>query len=485
MAAIDDGESWWRGAVMGRRRGAFCGGLRVLLVVALAACTAKPYVNESLGRWSPEHAQQLGQRIAGDRSPELLVMLAFSGGGARAAAMAYGVMQELADTTVATAAGERRLLDEVDIISSVSGGSFVSAYYGLFGDRLFEEFEARFLSRNFEGELVRGLLTPPNWRHLGSPYYGRSNMAAALYDETIFDHATFADLRRPDAPLVIINSTDIGTGVRFGFTVSQFDLICTDLDRMPVSVAVAASSAVPGIATPVAIRNHAGSCGYQLPVWLMRRSDDGGTSIRNVEADTMLQYLDVNERPWLHLVDGGIADNLGLRPLYTLFSLGADPAHPFQSFRHGAVRHILIIAVNASRHYERPWSRKQQVPGATKVLTAVSSIQMGRYNSDTIRVVRDSYANWVDSTSVPGREVSFEFVEVGLRAVPDEAERAYLNGISTSLSLGAEEVGRLVAAARSVLRSDQGYRRFVAANDGVIAPEAAAGAGEGSEAQRR
>jgi hypothetical protein len=64
-------------------------------------------------------------------------MVAFSGGGTRAASLAYGVLQELADTEMMTAEGPRSLLNEIDMISSVSGGSFTSAYYGLYGDRLF------------------------------------------------------------------------------------------------------------------------------------------------------------------------------------------------------------------------------------------------------------------------------------------------------------------------------------------------------------
>jgi NTE family protein len=62
-----------------------------------------------------------------------LLILAFSGGGTRAAAFAYGVLEELAATPVVLGGRPRRLLDEVDLISAVSGGSFTAAYYGLYG----------------------------------------------------------------------------------------------------------------------------------------------------------------------------------------------------------------------------------------------------------------------------------------------------------------------------------------------------------------
>ena len=82
---------------------------------------------------------------AGQNSDHLFVVLAFSGGGTRAAALSYGVLRQLRDVRfhvdatgapVACApagspkckAMERTLLDEVDVISSVSGGSFTAAY---------------------------------------------------------------------------------------------------------------------------------------------------------------------------------------------------------------------------------------------------------------------------------------------------------------------------------------------------------------------
>jgi NTE family protein len=69
-------------------------------------------------------------------SDELLLYLTFSGGGTRAAAFSYGVLEELRTTEVTIGEKKRRPLDEVDAISAVSGGSFTAGYYGLFGERI-------------------------------------------------------------------------------------------------------------------------------------------------------------------------------------------------------------------------------------------------------------------------------------------------------------------------------------------------------------
>ena len=62
------------------------------------------------------------------KAEDMIFILAFSGGGTRAAAMAYGVLQELRDTPIVIDGQHERLLDRVTHVSSVSGGSFTAAY---------------------------------------------------------------------------------------------------------------------------------------------------------------------------------------------------------------------------------------------------------------------------------------------------------------------------------------------------------------------
>jgi hypothetical protein len=111
---------------------------------------------------------------------------------------------------------------EVDVITGVSGGSFTTLAHGLYGEKLFADYEQRFLKRNVQGELISRLLNPTYWGALGSPGWGRSELAAQLYDEILFNGATFADLDRGDGPLVLASATDISTGARFVFNQNHF-----------------------------------------------------------------------------------------------------------------------------------------------------------------------------------------------------------------------------------------------------------------------
>src|SRR5262249_18312211 len=158
----------------------------------------------------------------------------------------------------------RRMLDEVDIVTSVSGGSFTALAYALYGDRLFSEYESRFLKRNVQGELIARAINPFDWPKLFSPGYGRSELAAAYYDDILFDGATFGDLVARPTPVAMPSATDLVTGDRFPFEQDNFNLICSNLTAVRLSRAAAAPSAVPVVLSPVTFNNYGGHCGFEF-----------------------------------------------------------------------------------------------------------------------------------------------------------------------------------------------------------------------------
>lgn len=226
--------------------------LTSLLVPVLAlGCTTYFPTNDPLDAIDRSEGYRARRRWAPERSNELLVIVAFSGGGTRAASFAYGVLEELAATPIQIEGRDVALLDEVDHITGVSGGSFPAAYFGLHGRRIFDDFEDRFLRRDVQGDLITQLVWPWNWALLFSPYFERSDLIARHYDRILFDGATFGHMDEGGGPLIQINATDLATGAPFSFIQDQFDYLCSDLDGFPISRAVAASSAVPGPMSPL------------------------------------------------------------------------------------------------------------------------------------------------------------------------------------------------------------------------------------------
>jgi NTE family protein len=103
---------------------------------------------------------------------DMLVLVAMSGGGKRSAAFAYGALKGMRDVSVPTPSGNRPLLDEVDGISGVSGGSFTAAYYGLYRDKMFGQYEKDFLYSDTNSYIYGIYLLPWNWGWIADPTVG-------------------------------------------------------------------------------------------------------------------------------------------------------------------------------------------------------------------------------------------------------------------------------------------------------------------------
>ncbi len=393
----------------------------------------------------------------GRNSGDISLFLAFSGGGTRAAALAYGVLEELRGTRVMIDGHPQRLLDEVDTISSVSGGSFTSAYYGLYGDRIFEDFEDIFLKRDVQGLLVRGLFSPSRW----FSRTGRTDMAVEFYEESVFHGATFADMKRSGGPLILINASDLGYGVRFSFIQEYFNLLCSDIASFPVARAVTASSAVPVLFYPVVVKNYQ-HCKSKKPDWMAaaeRRAENDQELSLIVEG--IQSYYNKDRRKYAHFVDGGITDNLGLRAFYDIIEL-AGGAQAFQkSFDRKPPRSLVIISVDASVNPEPEMDGSNNLPSMEETINAVTDAQIRRYSAATLELMDQSVRRWAQELSTPNRSVTPYFIRVGLKDAQTPEERQYFDRIPTGLSLSDEQVDRLIAAGKTLLRQNQDYQRLL------------------------
>src|SRR5216110_2142321 len=191
--------------------------LMLALLLLLGGCATRP-INPPITQADPSTGYRFEVRQAEVKNKDNLVVLAFSGGGTRAAAFSYGVLEFLRRTQIVGPKGNTgSLLDEVHVITGVSGGSFTALAYGLYGDNLFDDYEQRFLKRNVQGEIIARALNPINWGDLSSTAWGRSELAAQLYDEILFNGATYGDLDRGDGPYILASATDISSGGRVVF----------------------------------------------------------------------------------------------------------------------------------------------------------------------------------------------------------------------------------------------------------------------------
>jgi NTE family protein len=455
----------------------------VFVFIGLTACTAHyPRSNPVSSIKSLENFS-LKEKGYTERSEELLLLLTFSGGGTRAAAFSYGVLEALADTKISINGKERSLLDEVDGISSVSGGSFTAAYFGLFGNRIFEDFENKFLKRNVQSELLKRMVSPLSWPKLWSLYYDRSDLAADFYDELLFEKKTFKSLSRPNSPIIAINATDAALGSQFTFIASQFAPICTDLSSFPVSRAVTASSAVPGAFSSVILKNYAGTCDYHLPEWSIKAMQGKITSTRQYYyAKNLKAYLDVKNYPYIHLFDGGISDNLGIRGIINATLITGDIWKKLEEVNLKETNKLAIIVVNSRKDQDVSFAKKDYSIPFIDTLGVASSVPLDHYSFETMEVLRDNMKRWQESITkgrckelknkavANGKNESTGshdcaaktyLIEVGFDALKDETEREHLKDLPTTFNLESQDVDRLRKAASLILQESDEFQDLI------------------------
>lgn len=430
----------------------------------------RPTMNEPLPRWNPEYGYRfanLPPSVAGS-TDSLFIVASFSGGGARASALSYGVLRELARTPIVWEGYRKTLADELNVINALSGGSFTAAYYALHHNRIFHDFEYRFLRKDWESELrSRILRSPHNWVRLLSPYFGRAHIFSELLDEALFEGATFNDLLSSDQrPIIFMHASDMATVSRFEFNQRQFDLICSDLSKLPLSVATASSSALPLLLSPISLKNYAGECGYIPPLYITAQKE---TSWGRRRATELQSYLDAERRPYIHLLDGGLADNLGMRSVLELSALVENLEGAFEVLGVKKVRKLVYIMVNAETDPDVSQYKLDEIPSLSRVLNSLVDIPINRYSDDTFELMGQAVTQWRaqlrqrtrKDTDIFEPDADIYFIDASLSELEDREELARVMRIPTNLSLTDSDIESLLLAASKLIRNDKDFQRLV------------------------
>lgn len=435
--------------------------------VLLAACsTTRPWLNQPITAESPKPSFMPVQVSAQEQTPSMIAAITLSGGGARAAAFGLGVLKELKATQFEWEGRTTSILDEVGLISGVSGGSVLAAHYAAFGDDTLTNFERDFLLADFQSGLVAQAVSPSTLYRLTSPWFGRTHVLEEKLNG-LYQGKTFADLQsRQRGPRLLVTATDLTTGAPFEFTPEQFALICSDLDNVPLSFAVAASSAVPILFSPVTLKNYAGSCPQSLYVANAARNDNN-LEARLLQA-SLQSYLDVENRPFLHLVDGGLVDNLGVRGLLYRTAAGGSLDASFQNLPAGSVRKIVLVSVNSERDIAERIDRSDHVPNIGQVLDSLVFGAGSRATKETLAAMNDNARRWTQElTALRGKhgspfapDAEIHVVSVSLRDAKNTKASQALLQVPTALTILPFQVRQLQEAGRVALRESPEFQQL-------------------------
>lgn len=448
-----------------------------MAVVGLTAC-ATPFDNEPLNRPISQQFLDEAARPRDIVGPNV-VALSLSGGGMRAAAFSFGVMQALASADDAAT----DLFDELTFMSSVSGGSLTAAYAALHGRRVLSDFRTQVLARDLERDLRLSLLSPVNLgRLLAGGVNDRSNLAATL-DTEVFKGATFADLYRANKPDVWINATDLYNRTPFPFIPPVFMGLCSDLSQLRVSEAVAASMAVPLAFAPVVLRTFPDRCLTPTPPDLDTLVSDPGsvaTGLLAASARAVRNYRSAERMRYVKLADGGLTDNQGLSSILIARSFSGTPHGPFTESDAVRMRRMLFLIVDAGRPPSGDWALQLDGPSGLDVGVAAADAAIDsatRLSASTFRTMmqewRDSIVRFrcsLDEARVrshlpagqPWRCDDLRFFVGTVSAEALDAARAQrLRETPTRLTLPAADIDFVVEAGRDAARRNPALREYL------------------------
>ena len=445
---------------IGRRLG------MLVLAATLAGCsTYRPWINGGLAAGAD--GAPVAAPVAPRRTPPAVVAaVTLSGGGARAAAFGLGVLREMKATPFSLEGQPTTLLDQVALVSGVSGGSILAAHFAAFGDETLTRFEPDFLMVPFEAGLIRQAFAPTRLYHLTSPWYGRSHILAQRLDE-LYRGLTFGDLKsRPHAPDLMVTATDLTTGAPFDFTPEQFGLICSDLDRTRRAWPATRAAALPILVSPTPSITPAPSFPPgAAPPRGPATSDDYRTRLLALSAQS---YRDAKERPYIHLVDGGVSDNTGARLMLDRLLAGGSIASSFPDAPPGSIHRMVLITVNSERDLAERIDASDQVPSTGQVIETLVFGAGARETQVTLAMLNDDHRRWqaelMRTRGTPGSpfaaDAELHIVSVSLHDVPDDKIRHSLLRVPTAFTIEGRDVQELQKAGAEALRSAPAFIRL-------------------------
>ncbi len=415
------------------------------------------------------------------RFGETVIGLSFSGGGMRASAFAYGTIKELASHKSRFGDISKSLIDDVVFVSGVSGGSVPAVYFALHGARTIPSFRDKFLYKDPQSSFETSISLFNLLAVLGGGLNSKTGFQRWL-DENLFHNATFGDLVGDSAPTLWVNASDLYNETVFTFDAETFATLCSDLSVYKLSEAVSASSAVPGIFSPIVIENFAGQCSYKEPPWIGRAIDSPGSSlvVRN-QALAFRRYQNRQENRYLKVVDGFVTDNLGVHGIITQRERSDSLIAPFSSRQVVSLKKFLFIIVNSATRTEENTQKKVEGPNGVRVVQEVMDTliniattrtrdaffqTMQAWRDDIIKYRCGLSANRVreligDRQGWDCKDVRFDILDLSFEQVKDKKLRAKLEKIPTAYVLPRTQTDLLVKSAGELLRSNPQFRDFL------------------------
>ena len=198
-------------------------------------------------------------------------------------------------------------------------------------------------------------------------------------------------------------------------------------------------------------------------------------------ADNNAIYSNEKEHPYVHLMDGGLADNLGLRAVYDLY-IREDIRTRINNNR---IKRLLVIVVNAKTQKRETLDQKEAPPGLKTTAYKTATVSMDHYTFESVQVFTDLLQERIktqknmegcqqlldrhagDGYKIPplaGGKLKLYVVDLTFDNIDDAQERDYFNNLPTSFKLSRQQVDKLIEAGGRMLSEHPEFKKFIEEN---------------------
>jgi NTE family protein len=241
---------------------------------------------------------------------------------------------------------------------------------------------------------------------------------------------------------------------------------------------------VPILFSTVVLRNYAGTCPFEFPPWAKAAQASADTSSRAAHlARQMSKYADREAKPYIHLYDGGLSDNLGVRPFINRLSMAGNSWQLAKAMGAADTHRMLVIVVNAQSELSDEFQKSDVDLSLFDAISASSSIPLNEYSFESLTLLRLAFEGlraqlingrckeWAETRrSTQGcDDFKVYLVEVDFDKLTDKA-RQEMKRLPTSFRLSAKQVDDLRASAREIITRSRDFQEFMRDMNGRWSP---------------
>ena len=434
-----------------------------IVVFMLCRCCFAPRYNAPL-----ESPVDFNVADKAKQDPQTLMGACFSGGGSRAMAMGYYVCEAFRNVKYSDSTN---LMDEIDLASGVSGGSFVAAALPIYKND-WKEFEKLGVKCDIQGNVIKGILKPWNWPYLASPYYTRTNLASEFYDTHIFKGHTFGTI--PQHPKIYINATLLAQGIHFVYNEKYFKLINSDISSYPIGYACAASSAFPVGFAAMTLKNYP----PELPEDALMAKPEYRMAYLNQVSDInqyrfkqMWDFLNNKENAWIHNQDGGLAGNTGIKRFLDEFRTNGVINKAINNSDMPMKRFIIVVIDAGTKKIDKS-CRDQSPPLSMEVIMYTTTTAMDVLSGERLSELKSKMDELWQNAQAAQSSLGFSMkslsmlqkpylIEINARNIFDEKLLAEFNDLPTSFHMKEKQLETIRKSVNYLLKSNKEYKRLL------------------------